>query len=557
MQHVAGCCSIVSKEDPKMKTRNIRLNTRAFLSFGIICLLLAGLGTTVIYKMNSLHDAVAKFQTDLLPSVRQAGRIESAGLLYRLDARRFVMDEERQGSASIDKLKGLKNALIQVTDSYAPMVSSDTEEQVYRQVKANVQAYTSKIDELMELSKTKTNNELFVFIRDTSSPQAKALQSSIEALIEVNVKVAEKSSDTANHAYENGLKVTIAFIVIAVILTVLVATVFTRSVARPVKALLETTKRIAEGDLRTQVEITGADELTELQSATAAMLASLKSTIQHISDSSGLLASAAEEMSSITQESTNGIQRQSMETEQAATAVNEMTAAIEEVARNAVSASESTQASERSAKTGQECVSKTINALEKLSSTVDRTSTEVEGLANQAQNITKVLDVIRAIAEQTNLLALNAAIEAARAGEQGRGFAVVADEVRALAHRTQSSTQEIEQMIQGIQKDSTLAVQSMKQSSEEADATLLIAQESGSAIKEITTAISQINERNLLIATASEEQAHVARSVDQNLVSIRDLSVQSSSAADQTSTASQELSRLAVDLNRLVSRFSV
>ncbi|WP_409372947.1 methyl-accepting chemotaxis protein [Pseudomonas cichorii] len=548
---------MLSKEDPKMKTRNIRLNTRAFLSFGIICLLLAGLGATVIYKMNSLHGAVSKFQTDLLPSVRQAGKIESAGLLYRLDARRFVMDEERQGSASIDKLKGLKNALIQITDSYAPMVSSDTEEQAYRQVKANVQAYTAKIDELMELSKTKTNNELFIFIRDTSSPQAKALQSSIEALIEVNVKGAEKSSDTANKAYENGLTVTIAFIVIAVILTVLVATVFTRSVARPVKALLETTKRIAEGDLRTQVEITGADELTELQSATATMLASLKSTIQHISDSSGLLASAAEEMSSITQESTNGIQRQSMETEQAATAVNEMTAAIEEVARNAVSASESTQASERSAKTGQECVSKTINALEKLSSTVDRTSTEVEGLANQAQNITKVLDVIRAIAEQTNLLALNAAIEAARAGEQGRGFAVVADEVRALAHRTQSSTQEIEQMIQSIQKDSTLAVQSMKQSSEEADATLLIAQESGTAIKEITTAISQINERNLLIATASEEQAHVARSVDQNLVSIRDLSVQSSSAADQTSTASQELSRLAVDLNRLVSRFSV
>ncbi|MBX8592670.1 methyl-accepting chemotaxis protein [Pseudomonas cichorii] len=540
-----------------MKTRNIRLNTRAFFSFGIICLLLVGLGTTVIYKMDSLHDSVSKFQTDLLPSLRQAGKIESAGLLYRLDARRFVMDEERQSSASIDKLKNLKNTLIQMTDSYAPMVSSDTEEQAYRQVKANVQAYTAKIDELMELSKTKTNNELFIFIRDTSSPQAKALQSSIEALIEVNVKGAEKSSDTANKAYENGLTVTIAFIVIAVILTVLVATVFTRSVARPVKALLETTKRIAEGDLRTQVEITGADELTELQSATATMLASLKSTIQHISDSSGLLASAAEEMSSITQESTNGIQRQSMETEQAATAVNEMTAAIEEVARNAVSASESTQASERSAKTGQECVSKTINALEKLSSTVDRTSTEVEGLANQAQNITKVLDVIRAIAEQTNLLALNAAIEAARAGEQGRGFAVVADEVRALAHRTQSSTQEIEQMIQSIQKDSTLAVQSMKQSSEEADATLLIAQESGTAIKEITTAISQINERNLLIATASEEQAHVARSVDQNLVSIRDLSVQSSSAADQTSTASQELSRLAVDLNRLVSRFSV
>ncbi|WP_234778877.1 methyl-accepting chemotaxis protein, partial [Pseudomonas amygdali] len=148
-------------------------------------------------------------------------------------------------------------------------------------------------------------------------------------------------------------------------------------------------------------------------------------------------------------------------------------------------------------------------------------------------------------------------IEAARAGEQGRGFAVVADEVRALAHRTQTSTQEIEQMIQGIQKNSNEAVQSMKQSNAETDATLLIAQQAGIAIKDITASISHINERNLMIATASEQQAHVARSVDENLVSIRDLSAQSSSASSQTSTASQELSRLAVDLNRMVSKFSI
>ncbi len=179
------------------------------------------------------------------------------------------------------------------------------------------------------------------------------------------------------------------------------------------------------------------------------------------------------------------------------------------------------------------------------------------GLAQQAQDITKVLDVIRAIAEQTNLLALNAAIEAARAGEQGRGFAVVADEVRALAHRTQLSTQEIEQMIQGIQSGSSKAMLSMQQSSEDASQTLAIAHEAGAAIGHITQAISEINERNLMIATASEEQAQVARSVDQNLMSIRDLSLQSSSAASQTSIASSELSSLAVSLNKLVARFSL
>ncbi|WP_032606826.1 methyl-accepting chemotaxis protein [Pseudomonas avellanae] len=535
-----------------MLIRNIGLNLRALLSFGIICLLLAGVGANAVFKMNGLHESADRLQTDWLPSVRQAGRIETAGLLYRLDARRFVMDDQRQAAESVNKLNALKKSLLQTADTYGSLVSSPQEEQVWKQVKADALAYSDKIDQLVELSKSKSDSELFVFIRDITSPQAKALQTSIEQLIEVNVKGAEQSGALADKNYESGLTVTLTLIILAVIITLIVATLFTRSIARPVQALLDSTRRIAEGDLRTTVDITGADELTELQKATATMLSSLKSTIQHIADASGLLASAAEEMSSITQDSTQGIQRQTMETEQAATAVNQMT-----VARNAVAASTSTQACEKSAQTGQDCVGQTIAALEKLSNTVDKTGVEVEGLAHQAQDIAKVVDVIRAIAEQTNLLALNAAIEAARAGEQGRGFAVVADEVRALAHRTQTSTQEIEQMIQSIQKNSSGAVQSMKQSNAETDATLLIAQQAGVAIKEITTSISHINERNLMIATASEQQAHVARSVDENLVSIRDLSVQSSSASSQTSTASQELSRLAVDLSRLVARFSV
>ncbi|RMS74920.1 putative methyl-accepting chemotaxis protein [Pseudomonas savastanoi] len=540
-----------------MPIRNIGLNLRAFVSFGFICLLLAGLGINALFKMEGLHQSAERLQNDWLPSVRQAGRVNTAGLLYRLDARRFVMDDDRRSSESMNKLTGLKNSLLQEADTYGPLVSSPEEEEAYRKVKADASAYIAKIDELVELSKHKSDSELFAFIRDVTSPQAKALQASIEKLIEVNIKGAEQSGLVADRNYQSGLTVTMTLIILAIIITLIVATLFTRSIAKPVKALLESTRRIAEGDLRTTVEINGADELTELQKASAAMLSNLKGTIQHISDASGLLASAAEEMSSITQDSTQGMQRQTQETEQAATAVNQMTAAIEEVARNAVAASSSTQACEKSAQTGQDCVDQTITALEKLSHTVDRTGTEVEGLANQAQSIAKVVDVIRAIAEQTNLLALNAAIEAARAGEQGRGFAVVADEVRALAHRTQTSTQEIEQMIQGIQKNSNEAVQSMKQSNAETDATLLIAQQAGIAIKEITASISHINERNLMIATASEQQAHVARSVDENLVSIRDLSAQSSSASSQTSTASQELSRLAVDLNRMVSKFSI
>jgi methyl-accepting chemotaxis protein len=540
-----------------MQIRNLRLTIRSLISFGLICLLLITLACTVLYKLSEVHDSASELQTNWMPSVRQASKIEIASLAYRLDARRFVMDDERQGDTSLKKINQLKTALTQAANAYSNFISSPQEQELYSRVLADVDAFEAKIDELLTLSKTQSYQELAVFIRENTKPPAVALQSSIEDLIALNEKGSDQSGQVSDDSFKSGIIFVLGLSLITVIITILVAVAFTRSISRPVMALLETTQKIAGGDLRTPVQVNGADEITDLQNATATMLANLKDTIRHISDSSGQLASAAEEMSAITKESTSGIQRQSMETEQAATAVNQMTAAVEEVARNAVSASESTQASERSAQTGQERVGQTIASLEKLSVTVGQTGIEVEGLANQAQNIAKVLDVIRSIAEQTNLLALNAAIEAARAGEQGRGFAVVADEVRALAHRTQSSTQEIEQMIQSVQKESAKALQSMKQSREEVDSTVAIAHEAGVAIRQIATAISDINERNLMIATASEEQAQVARSVDENLVSIRDLSVQSSSAATQTSVASNELSQLAIGLNKMVSKFSL
>jgi methyl-accepting chemotaxis protein len=202
-------------------------------------------------------------------------------------------------------------------------------------------------------------------------------------------------------------------------------------------------------------------------------------------------------------------------------------------------------------------VVKTVDAIQTMTHDVQSTAQMIEGLAAQGRDIGKVLDVIRAIAEQTNLLALNAAIEAARAGEAGRGFAVVADEVRALAHRTAQSTQEIEKMVAGIQNGTGEAVSSMQQSNQRTQTTLEMARAAGVALEQITQSIHQINERNLVIASASEEQAQVSREVDRNLVNIRDLATQSAAGANQTSAATHELSRLAVDLNAMVARFVI
>ncbi|WP_426116249.1 methyl-accepting chemotaxis protein [Pseudomonas sp. DSP3-2-2] len=276
-----------------------------------------------------------------------------------------------------------------------------------------------------------------------------------------------------------------------------------------------------------------------------------------ISGSATQLASAAEELNAVTDESARGLTQQNNEIEQAATAVNEMTSAVEEVARNAISTSDASKSATTSAGDGRDLVMETVSAIERMSGDVQSTADLVGNLANESRDIGKVLDVIRGLADQTNLLALNAAIEAARAGEAGRGFAVVADEVRALAHRTQQSTSEIERMIGSIQGGTEQAVNSMRNSTERAESTLNIAKGAGLALDTINTAIVEINERNLVIASAAEEQAQVAREVDRNLVNIRDLSAQSSDGAKQTSAASGELTRLAVDLNSMVARFSL
>ncbi|WP_418903520.1 methyl-accepting chemotaxis protein [Pseudomonas syringae] len=260
---------------------------------------------------------------------------------------------------------------------------------------------------------------------------------------------------------------------------------------------------------------------------------------------------------SVTEDADRVLQQQNSEIEQAATAVNEMTSAIEEVARNAASTSEAARGSSASADIGNERVAETLAAMEVLTGHVENSSVQVLALAEQAQDISKVLSVIRGIAEQTNLLALNAAIEAARAGEQGRGFAVVADEVRALAHRTQISTQEIEQMIAAIQSGSSITVEAIQKSTDEVQNTRITAEGAGDSLRLIASSVLEINNRNIQIAAASEEQAYVARDVDRSLISIRNLAIQSSDGAHQTMTASNELSKLAIRLTELVKQFKV
>ncbi|WP_158890980.1 MULTISPECIES: methyl-accepting chemotaxis protein [unclassified Pseudomonas] len=538
--------------------RTLKLSARSAVCFAAVTLLLLVLAVTSAVGLNALYKAEQDVETNWMASIAQTAKIDSLVLRLRLETLRMVASEDAQmkqtAAATIAQARG---HLQQEVAAYQALVASPEEQRLADAVSVGAKAYDARLDEIVTLAQTRPASEGTAYVNANIRPLTNDLQEKIVALADFNQRGAKQAGELATQTYSHNLWLLGIISAVAVVLTVVLATLYTRSILQPLRQVLAVNRRIAEGDLRVAAQATGRDEMADLMRATVQMQQTLRDTVSHIGEASTQLASAAEEMNAVTEEGSRGLQRQNSEVEQAATAVNEMTAAVEEVARNAASASTSAQQSERSTGLGAARVTETVNAIQSLTGTVSHTSEQIVALAGQAQGIATVVDVIRGIAEQTNLLALNAAIEAARAGEQGRGFAVVADEVRALAHRTQESTREIEQMIGGIQSGSEGAVQAMQRSRDEATATLKIANEAGAALEEIARSITEINERNFLIATASEEQAQVARSVDQNLVSIRDLSIQTSAGAHQTAAAAHEVSRLAVDMNRLVGRFSV
>lgn len=537
--------------------RNIKLLPRTLLSFGVLCLLLTGLGAQSLWTTDKLQDGIDSLASDAIPGIKQADSIEFSAYKMRVAILSYALSERSEKDAIGEKINAVKAELSTSVKGYEKLVNSIEERRLFESVESNTRAYFAIVDVVLAMDKNSSVADYRKYINAVSAPAALAVLASADELNRFMIAETEQSTAESRHTAAHGYMTSVVIILLALALAVLITIFFTKSLVAPLRQLLIATQNISSGDLRGTIAVTGKDELTELQTATAMMLSSLKDTIHRISESSSVLASSAEEMNAITQESNAGIQQQRIETEQAATAVNQMTTAVEEVARNAVAASQSTQQSENSAHRGLERVAETITSIENLSCAVESTSVQIQHFAEQTQGIAKVLDVIHSIAEQTNLLALNAAIEAARAGEQGRGFAVVADEVRALAHRTQVSTLEVEQMIGSVRVGSEKAVSSMHETNNGAITALAIAREAGLEISEITHAVSQINERNSLIAAASEQQACVAKSVDQNLISIKNLSMQSTSAANQISIASSELSKMATELSRVVARFSL
>ena len=345
--------------------------------------------------------------------------------------------------------------------------------------------------------------------------------------------------------------------VLALLVGILAAWLITRQITRPLQETLVAVERIAGGDLSHTLQVSRRDEIGVLQQGIQRMGTTLRDLIGGIRDGVTQIASAAEELSAVTEQTSAGVNSQKVETDQVATAMHEMSATVQEVARNAADASRAASDADREATLGDRVVAEAIAQIERLAAEVTRSTEAMSHLQQESNKIGSVMDVIKAVAEQTNLLALNAAIEAARAGEAGRGFAVVADEVRGLAQRTQKSTEEIEGLVAGLQQGTQQVATIMQSSRELTDSTVELTRKAGGSLESITRTVSNIQSMNQQIAAAAEQQSAVAEEISRSVINVRDISEQTAAASEETAASSVELARLGSQLQQMVSHFRV
>lgn len=345
--------------------------------------------------------------------------------------------------------------------------------------------------------------------------------------------------------------------VLALLVGVAAGWLITLQITQPLRQTLAVAARIARGDLSQVEPVDRRDEMGQLQASMQEMTLSLRELIGGIDQGVGHLSQAATQLAASSEDTKLRISQQRDETDQVATAMNQMSATVQEVAQNAEQASLAATNADQQAQQGDQVVTEAIGRIEQLARQMDDCLAAMQHLAGESQRIGSILDVIKSVSEQTNLLALNAAIEAARAGEAGRGFAVVADEVRGLAQRTQQSTEEIEQLIESLHNGTDEVTSLLDNSKRLTEQSVELSRKAGDALSQITDTVSSIQGMNQQIATASEEQSVVAEQINRSVISVRDASDQTSAASEQTAASSGELEHLGQQLRGMVGRFSL
>ena len=482
----------------------------------------------------------AMLQGDSVPRLGGVSSLAKALQQARYQVRGYTYSG--QASAEQPALDAIDNAM-KTLDSLAPQLADEHAAKL-QQASASFKAYRAAVSQF----------------RDAQTANAAAIKRMSDlgvVLREASRNLTASQTMVRNHEAAQADTLLVSAAALALLFGVIAALIITRQIVDPLGQTLKVAEHVAAGDLTHNLTSERRDELGQLQRAMQGMTVGLRQLIGGISEGVTQIASAAEQLSAVTEQTSAGVSRQKVETDQVATAMHEMTATVQEVARNAEEASEASLAADQQAREGDQVVGEAIAQIERLSREVSNSTEAMGQLQRESDKIGSVLDVIKSVAQQTNLLALNAAIEAARAGEAGRGFAVVADEVRSLAQRTQKSTEEIEELIAGLQTGTEKVASSLGSSRGLTDSSVELTRRAGGSLENITRTVSAIQAMNQQIAAAAEQQSAVAEEINRSVLNVRDVSEQASAASEETAASSAELARLGVHLQTLVGRFKV
>ncbi|MPQ66261.1 MULTISPECIES: methyl-accepting chemotaxis protein [Pseudomonas] len=493
----------------------------------------------------ALKDSQGKDGKDF---VEQAGQVSHVSqlMLQAMNEARVRLDQSRKGNEenqSKGKIEQADQALAQV-EELKTSVKDPGYQTVLTEVSGHIASFSDKLTEYTGL--LEQEKKVYQQLHERAA----------QVVERVNQAYAAEDQSMQAELKKNSLLI-IGSSALALLVGLVAALVITRLIVAPLRSVILVAQQIAAGDLTGKVEVRRRDEIGQLMQAMQQMGAGLSGIVSGLQAGIEQLATSAHSLSAVTEQTNLEVSSQKEETEQVATAMNQMTATVHDVARNAEEAAQAAQTADDKVDSGQQVVRQSMQRIEQLADSASSASQSIESLSAEIQNIGTVLGVIKSVAEQTNLLALNAAIEAARAGEQGRGFAVVADEVRALAKRTQQSTEEIERLVSALRTAAQASVHQIQSSGELVKLAVSDALQTESALGSIAAAVSLIQQMNQQIAAAAEEQSSVAEEINRSVTSIRASADQSALAMQGNAASSIELAQLGMELKGMVGHFRI